>query len=76
LRGCIPGWTRTHREEFTERLLTLIAVELGDLQEHEAVASGYGRALGYEDVRSFRAGLASGEAGERHRDAVMRMLRP
>ena len=56
-------------------LLTLIAVELGDLQEHEAVASGYGRALGYEDVRSFRAGLASGEAGERHRDAVMRMLK-
>ena len=56
-------------------LLLLIAVELGDLQEHEAVASGYGRALGYEDVRSFRARLASGEAGERHREAVMRMLK-
>jgi len=34
-------------------LLTLVAVEL----EHEAVATGYGRALGYEDVRSFRAGF-------------------
>jgi hypothetical protein len=56
-------------------LLTLIATELGDLQEHEAVVTGYGRALGYDDVRSFRAGLASGEAGERHRDAVMRILR-
>jgi hypothetical protein len=54
-------------------LWTLIATELGDLQEHEAVATGYGRALGYEDVRSFRAGLASGEVGERHRDAVMRV---
>jgi len=55
-------------------LLTSIATELGDLQEHEAVATGYGRALGYEDMRSFRAGLASGEAGERHRHAVLRML--
>src|SRR5215203_3057014 len=55
-------------------LLTLIAVELGDLQDHEAVATGYGRALGYEDVRSFRAGLASDEVGDRHRDAVTRML--
>jgi hypothetical protein len=56
-------------------LLILIARELGDLQEHEAVVTGYGRALGYDDVRSFRAGLASDEVGERHRDAVMRMLR-
>jgi hypothetical protein len=56
-------------------LLILIALELGDLQEHEAVVTGYGRALGYDDVRSFRAGLASDEVGERHRDAVMRMLR-
>jgi hypothetical protein len=56
-------------------LLTLIATELGDLQEHEAVAAGYGRALGYEDVRSFRAGLVGGDAGERHRDAVIRMLK-
>src|SRR5215216_5869357 len=55
-------------------LLTLIATELGDLQEHEAVATGYGRALGYEDVRSFRAGLASDEVGERHQAAVLRMV--
>ena len=54
-------------------LLTLIAVELGDLQEHEAVATGYGCELGYEEVQSFRAGLASGEVGERHRDALMRI---
>src|SRR5215207_6464326 len=56
-------------------LLILVALELGDLQEHEAVVTGYGRALGYDDdVRSFRAGLASDEVGERHQAAVLRMV--
>lgn len=50
--------------------LLIVALELGDLQPHEAVAEGYARALGYDTLRAFRAGLAAGEVGDRHAVAV------
>ena len=55
-------------------LLTLMAIELGRLLPHEAIAEGYARAIGYADLRSFRQGIAAGEVSGRHRSAVINLL--
>lgn len=62
------------------RLLWLIlAVHAGDLREHEAVAEGTARALGYERAGELRAamraeGTASLEWGSRHGNAITSLL--
>lgn len=62
------------------RLLSLLlAVHLGGLQDHEAIAEGTARALGYGRVAEMRAAMqAEGTAvfdwGSRHGAAVEQML--
>lgn len=62
------------------RLLSLLlAVHVGGLQPHEAIAEGTARALGYDRAAEMRAAMqAAGTAGfdwgSRHGDAAERLL--
>ena len=55
-------------------LLTLMAVELGNLLPHEPISQGYARALGYADLQALRSGLAERQVGEPHGRAVRELL--
>lgn len=59
---------------FARIAVGLLAFHLGDLQPEEPLMAGYARALNYDGGGDLRQGVNDGEAIQRHKEAVERLL--